>query len=209
MSRHKNEDPFLSRRSLLKTLGLAPLILRIAPLHGSSFLFPFPPAAASEKPAFPLSDVRLTPHYPARSPLEDVLRLVAPGSDEYVTEKYAFEIEALLEQWGHSLRASASDLSALAKLLDPSIEASAMVPETELTLRAGNGIECTRRRFSSHVAPGRERFLDQVRAWLGPVSRVETAEFEITSIEEISRTPLAVRLDIRYDLVLQRNQGAA
>ena len=81
-----------------------------------------------------------------------------------------------------------------------------MVPETELRLRAGNGIECSRRRFSSHMASGQERFLDQVRAWLGPVSRVETAEFEITAIEEISRTPLAVGLDIRYGFVLQRDQ---
>ena len=51
-----------------------------------------------------LTDVRLTPHYPAKSPLADILRLVAPGSDEYVTEKYAFEIESLLKQWGQTLK---------------------------------------------------------------------------------------------------------
>ncbi len=108
-----------------------------------------------------------------------------------------------------TLKASAADLSALAKSLDPSIEASSLVPETEITLRAGNGIDCTRRRFSSKVVPGRERFLQQIRAWLGPVSRVETAEFEITSIEEIASAPLTVRLDIRYDIVLHAERRAA
>ncbi len=98
MSRQKNENRFLSRRSLLKTMGLAPLVLRTAPLHGSSFFVWISRGFRSEhSQAFPLSDVRLTPHYPARSPLEDVLRLVAPGSDEFVTEKYAFEIEVLLQ----------------------------------------------------------------------------------------------------------------
>src|ERR1700679_4137728 len=90
MSRHKTEERFLTRRSLLKTMGLAPLLLRPAPFHGSSLLVPW--FSATEKAAFGFSDVRLTPHYPAKSPLEDVLRLVAPGSDGYVTEKYAFEI---------------------------------------------------------------------------------------------------------------------
>ncbi len=121
--------------------------------------------------------------------MEDVLRLVAPGSDEYVTEKYAFEIEVLLKQWSRTLKASAADFSALAELLNPSIEAPTLVPETELTLRSGNGIDCNRRRFSSKVVAGRERFLEQIRAWLGPVSRVETAEFEITGIEEVTQHP--------------------
>jgi hypothetical protein len=209
MSRHKHEDRFLSRRSLLKTMGLAPLILRTAPLHGWSFLPGFSTAMASENRAFPLSDIRLTPRYPARSPLEDVLRLLPPGSDEYVTEKYAFEIEALLTQWSHSLKASAGDLSALATFLDPSIQASSLVPETVLTLRTGNGIDCKRRHFSGNVVSGRDRFLEQIRAWLGQVSLVETAQFEITGIEEVTSAPAAVRphvrCDIRYDLILHRS----
>jgi tetratricopeptide (TPR) repeat protein len=207
MSCHKNEDRLLSRRSLLKTMGLASLVLRAAPLHGSSFAFGLPASLASDRSTFPLSDVRLTPRYPARSPLEDVLRLVAPGSDEYVTEQYAFEIGSVLQQWSQTLKTSARDLSAIAKSLGPSLEASSLVPETENTLRTGNGVSCKRRRFSSRVVPGREEFLGQIRTWLGPVSRVETAEFEITSIEEVSSAPLAVRLNIRYDLVAHRNSG--
>jgi tetratricopeptide (TPR) repeat protein len=206
MSRHKNEYPLLTRRSLLKTLGLAPLVLRPAPFHGSSLLFGPPwPLRYEKVAAFPFSDVRLTPHYPAKSPLEDVLRLVAPGSDEYVTEKYAFEIGTLLDQWSRTLEASATDISSLGKLLTPSMQSRTLAAETELPLRGGNGIACTRRRFSGRAVVGRERFLEQMRAWLGPVARVETAEFEITSIEEITSTPLVVRADIRYDLVAARN----
>jgi len=90
MSRHKNEIRFPSRRAVLKSMGLAPLLLRPAPFLGHSLFAPQWPRGY-EKAAFAFSDVRLTPHYPAKSPLEDVLRLVAPGSDDYVTEKYAFE----------------------------------------------------------------------------------------------------------------------
>src|SRR5271167_4503696 len=97
MSRYPNEA--LSRRLLLKAMGLAPLLLRPAPLHGSSFLFGLEKVLPNQNRelsfSLPFSDVRFTPHYPARSPLEDVLRRVAPGSDEYVTEKYAYEIETL------------------------------------------------------------------------------------------------------------------
>jgi tetratricopeptide (TPR) repeat protein len=139
------------------------------------------------------------------SPLEDILRLVAPGSDDYVTEKYASEIESLLKEWGQALRTSAGDLGVLAKSLDPSIEASPLVPTKEITLRAGNGITITRRLFDGKAIAGRERFLQQIRAWLGQVSGVETAEFEITGIEEIASAPLTVRLDIRYDIVAKRS----
>ena len=124
MSRHNNEIRFPSRRAVLKSMGLAPLLLRPAPFHGYSFLFGPPKGLPNRNAGFPFSDVRLTPHYPAASPLEDVLRLVAPGSDDYVTEKYAWEIESLLKQWGQALKASVRDLSVLAKSLDPSIEAS-------------------------------------------------------------------------------------
>ena len=57
-----------------------------------------------ERSSFPFSDLRLTPHYPANSPLDDVLLKVVPGADEYVTEKYAFEIMQLLGEWSRVLR---------------------------------------------------------------------------------------------------------
>ncbi len=171
MPRHKNENQFPSRRAVLKSMGLAPLILFPAPFEGYSLIFGPRTSAPDRNAGLLFSDVRLTPHYPVASPLEDVLRLVAPGSDEYVTEKYAWEIETLLKQWGQALKASVRDLSVLAKSLDPSIEASPLVPANETTLRSGMGISTTKRSFNGKVAPGRERFLQQFRAWLGQVSR--------------------------------------
>ncbi len=72
----------------------APVFFVPAPLRALPFgsKFVAPPRAI---PFLPFADLRLTPHYPAKSPLDDVLRLVAPGSDEFVTEQYAFETRQL------------------------------------------------------------------------------------------------------------------
>jgi Flp pilus assembly protein TadD/peroxiredoxin len=205
MSHHKKEKQGLSRRTLLKGMGLAPLLFRSSPFFG------YPLAALPSKrfqtsaEAFSLADFRFTPHYPARSPLEDVLRRVAPGSDEYITEKYAFEIESLLQRWSQALVKSTRDLSALAECADPSIESTVLVAPKEIKQRTGEGIETSRRQFPADKAlpftRGRERFIDEIHAWLGHASRVETAEFEIVGIEEIAGAPLAVRVDIRHDIV--------
>ncbi len=202
MSRRKDRSQFLSRRVFLKRMGLAPVLFYSAPFHGFPFGFS---SGLNQLPQFPLADFRLTPSYPTKSPLEDVLRRVAPGSDEYVTEKYAFEIELILGQWSQALKASARDQSALEKFLAPSIEASSFIPAKEITLRGGEGIDVTKRQFNTSVVPGREQFLNAFREYLGPNSRVETAEFEITGIEEIASSPLTLRLNIRYDLVVMRN----
>jgi Flp pilus assembly protein TadD/peroxiredoxin len=141
------------------------------------------------------------------SPLEDLLRLVAPGSDEFVTEKYAWEIELLLKKWGLALKAPGRDFAVLAKALDATIEASPVSVARESTLRTGSGITISKRVFGATVVTKRERFLDQLRDWLGQVSVVETAEFEITGLEEIAGNPVAVNADIRYDIVASRGDG--
>ncbi|MGD0860682.1 MAG: tetratricopeptide repeat protein [Terracidiphilus sp.] len=186
-------------------MGLAPLLLRPAPFLGSAFIFGPKKVFPSQKPDFPFSDLRLTPHYPEKSPLADVLRLVAPGSDEYVTEKYAFEIEAILTGWSQALKASLRDLSVLAESLDPAIEATRLGSAVETPMRSGYGIDIVRRRFAAGVVPGRERFLKEIQGWLGKASRVETAEFEIYGIDVTASAPLSVRLEIRYDLVAGRS----
>jgi tetratricopeptide (TPR) repeat protein len=195
----------LSRRQLLKGLGVAPLLLRPSPFHGSALLFDQPEAIPDRNSAFSFSDVRLIPHYPVKSPLADVLSLVAPGSDEYITEKYAFEIETLLNQWSQSLKASIRGLSSLSKSLHPLIAASPLTPTKEIPLRSGYGVDVVRRQFTAQPVSGRERFLRELEVWLGQLSRVETAEFEIYGIEVTAEAPLTVRLEIRYDIVATRN----
>src|SRR5215470_7135454 len=118
MSRRKDLNLYLSRRTFLKKLGVAPLLFHPAPLQG---FFGFLPVFNQPK-QFPFVDFHLRPHYPSKSPLEDVLRLVTPGTDEYVNEKYAFEIDLILKQWSGALKASVKDLSGLAKFFDSSME---------------------------------------------------------------------------------------
>jgi Flp pilus assembly protein TadD/peroxiredoxin len=201
MSRSPHEDLLFSRRNLLKSIGLAPLLLRPAPLIGSSFLFGQPEISNPFDTAFPLAEARLTPHYPATTPLADVLRLVTPGSDEYITEKYAFEIESLLSKWGQVLKSSIRDFSALRDVLSPKIEASPLSQALETTARSGNGINVIRRRFAASPISGQEQFLREMELWLGKESRVETAEFAIIGIEQVASAPLTLRVNIRYDIV--------
>ncbi len=202
MPRHTRDNHSLSRRTLLKGLGVAPLLLRPSPLHGYSLLFG--PALAGEDSPFHFSDIRLRPHYPTKSPLESVLRLVAPGSDEFVNEKYAFEIQSVLDGWSTALRKSAHDHSALANSLDEAIEATPLIAARETTLRDGYGIAVVRREFGAGIVPGKERFLQEVQTWLAQYSRIDVAEFQITAIEETASSTLSVRVQIRYDIAGER-----
>jgi tetratricopeptide (TPR) repeat protein len=186
-------------------------MLRPSPLYGSIRGLGFPtgiPSATSPPTAgFACSDVRLAPHYPAKSPLDDVLRRVDPGSDEFITEKYAYEIGEILAGWSRALEANPRDFSAIGKSLYPQIQAAWLDSVEETALRAGFGIECKKRRFPRTAVVGSEAFARQIQLWLGTFSTVETAEFQITGIQELTAAPLKLQLDIRYDLVGLRSDA--
>ncbi len=207
MSRHHNQNPAFSRRAFLKGLGLGPLVLRPSPFFGSSLLFNPPGIFPGTEAELPFSDVRLTPHYPAQSPLADVLRLVPPGSDDYITEKYAFEIERILARWSEDLKTSAGNHVALEASLDDSIHAVSLASAEESTVRSSFGIQVLKRKFSAETAVGRDQFVVGLQRWFSQLDHIQTAEFEIYGIEPIADTPLTVRTEIRYDLVARRNDG--
>jgi tetratricopeptide (TPR) repeat protein len=203
--RHPNEGSTFSRRTVLKGLGLAPILLRPAPFFGSSLLsdalLPDP-----ANPAF-FADLRLSPHYPAQSPLADIIRLVPPGSDSYITEKYAAEIGSILARWSDDLKSSPRGHPVFAAAIDPSIEFTSFRIASEAKLRSAFGIDVTRREFRNDSATGREVFLSAIDSWLEPFSRIETAEFEIFAIDPIVPSQLAVRTAIRYDFVAVCNDS--
>jgi tetratricopeptide (TPR) repeat protein len=201
MARQKDEDYPFSRRTFLKQMRWAPVLFLPAPLHSPLFRPLLAKNPGIRNPAFDFADFRVTPHYPAKSPLDDVLRKVAPGADEYITEKYAFEIMRLLNEWGHALKEETPSLGILAKFLDASLEACSLVPLQQTGLRSAYGIDVTRRKFAANAVLKRERFLQEMKSYLASMSRVETAEFEIIGIKEIAGTAPSVRAEIRYDLV--------
>ena len=207
MGRNNKREHIFSRRAFLHGMRWAPALFVPAPLYG----LPFPsldrPAVHGSAPFFPFADLRVSPHYPAKSPLDAVLRYVAPGFDEFVTEKCGWEITKILVEWGQALKAAEPSLATLAKFVDASLEATSLVPDEERSVRSGYGLEVLRRRFSPDVAVGRERFLQQMKTYLGGFSRIETAEFEIVEIEESAQSPIQVRVDIRYDFVGTRAGG--
>jgi tetratricopeptide (TPR) repeat protein len=187
----------ISRRSVLKSLSFAPLFLR------SAAISPFCLAQNSNHHAveFPLTDPRLSPHYPSRSPLADILELTSPGSDEFPLEKFATEIESLLNRWGAALRNSIGQFIEIAPYLDQQLEASDIDSPSETPIRSGFGVEASRLIFGPPTTGSREQFLPRLAKWLKPATFVETAEFEIYSIQQIHASPLTLSLELRYDIV--------
>ncbi|MGA8273620.1 MAG: VCBS repeat-containing protein, partial [Candidatus Sulfotelmatobacter sp.] len=135
------------------------------------------------------------------------MRLVTPGLDEYITEKYAFEVMEVLSAWSKDLRAAAVT-SQVPKFLAPSIQAASLLPTEEISLRSGPGIEVSRRRFSANVGLGREHFLREVKRYVSELGKIETAEFQIVGIEAAQNADSPVRVDIRYDLVGARENAS-
>jgi len=118
-----------------------------------------------------------------------VLRLVAPGSDEFVTERYAFEIGRLLDEWSQALKSGPPAFGKLTEFMDASVEGASFAQSEETSLRSGGGIEVMRRRFAANPVAGRERFLQEIKNYLASFAGIETAEFEIVSIKEVASSP--------------------
>ena len=206
MARHTDKVAIssISRRAILKGLATAPVLFRPSPFFAApaSLEASFFPGAHA---ALPFSDTRFVPHYPSRSPLADVIDLVTPGSDDYVAEKYAVEIESILKRWAAQLEESPRNFSQLRSSLHPTISASNLGAFTETTLRSANGIGVVRRRFASQLLRGSDQCIKSLEAWLKSTAKIDTAEFEIFAISEISTSPLTVRVELRYDLVATRS----
>jgi tetratricopeptide (TPR) repeat protein len=182
-------------------MAMTPILLRMAPL-GSSLLTQNLWSSVGP-PTLGLEEFYLKPNYPTKSPLEDVLRLVPPGTDEFITEKYAFQIEQELKQWSVSLIRSGRDLSSLAGLLDNSISATALTPMQQTTIRNAEGIEALKIEFGSETTSGRDEFLRELRDYFQPATRILTAQFDVVSLEDISGGPQDLQVGIRYNFVFE------
>jgi FimV-like protein len=206
MGRHPKDKRKISRRTFLGTLRWAPASFLPAPFLTRAFPHPGS-AGAAPRFEFPFADYRITPHYPKKSPLEDVLRYVDPGTDQYKTEKYAYEISTTMEGWAKELRAAPPALNALAAFLDAEMLGVSLVAMKEKKLRPGYGVEVFQRSFPGRPELPREQFLETMQNYLADYTKIKTAEILLTGIQEIKSKPPTVAIEMRYDLLGEKRDG--
>ena len=131
-------------------------------------------------------EFHLHPHYRMPRPLDALLLKTQAGLDDFVTEKYADQIAAILAQWSSGLLHSPQDVSAVEKVLLPNFSGSSPQPAESRVVRPGPAIEIRRNTFKRETALVRDAFLQELRSAMSGFSKILTAEFQVTSIDATS-----------------------
>jgi tetratricopeptide (TPR) repeat protein len=202
---NKREFPRLSRREFLSgSLLLAPATLKSVGIPRIRLTGSTEVPVQSVATELPPDGCHLTPHYLQGLPFESLLDKVQPGSDEFLTEKYAAAIEARLALWTRCLCASPPGIEALRDSLSPEFRGSSLEPGRDEVLRKGV-LQVRRRKFSSDTPLGREQFIEALRTYLDGASTFLTAEFQLFSIfpeeSRLKSSSVTLHTKIRYDLV--------
>ena len=125
----------------------------------------------------------LHPHYRAQRPVDTTLAKVAPGADEFLTEKYAAQMEGIMEAWSAELRHAPQAIQTIARFLADDFSGASLLPKESRTLRSDSMLEIRRNTFADRGELNREKFLRSFQSRLGTFSKLLTAEFQITLIQ--------------------------
>jgi tetratricopeptide (TPR) repeat protein/peroxiredoxin len=171
---------------------------------GRPFLFFSDPAATN----LSTSEFHLHPHYRMPQPLEALLLKTQAGLDEFVTEKYADEIGAILAQWSAGLLRSPRDTAPIENVLAANFSGMSLRPTESRVVRSGPPIEVHRntfpKTFERERAISRGGFMQDLHSALSSFSKILTAEFQVTNIsvgEAPGALPPLLQTRIRYELV--------
>ena len=202
-SRRKDGANLLTRREILKGMALTPVALRAAPIFAGPLPSGSPGLNPDPVPGARFADLRLKPDYPAQSPLADIFELVRPGSDGYITEKWADEIGSVLNEWSDALTAAPERVAALAHSLDEAIEASTLVAARETVLRNAFGIRSVRRQFLPGLVPGRSVWGELVTGTNRAQSAVDAIKAQTPALPADVAKAVLDALDNTYDATVQ------
>jgi Flp pilus assembly protein TadD/peroxiredoxin len=200
----------LSRRDFLRMCGCTSALLLPAPLFGPAAIAKpqslwkprlcAPSAAVAADPP-PYADYRIVPHYPVRSPLEELIRKARQNEDDFPSERFSREIETQLAQWGNELRKSLNNVRMLAGLLSPQLAAASPRPQELREIRGTAALKLQRASFSTELSLGRDTFLDQLQSTFERTPEILTAEFRVADLQMISTTPPLIKTQVRFIFV--------
>ncbi|HEV2116672.1 MAG TPA: VCBS repeat-containing protein, partial [Terriglobales bacterium] len=170
-----------------------------------AYAFPAAYDSNCHNPLSPDGQFHLLPYYRTPDPLEATLVQTQPGHDQFVSEKYADQITAILARWSSGLRQSPGELAAIGNVLAANFAGASFQPAESRLVRSAAALEVRQNRFAAQPALGREAFLQHLRSALSPFSRITSAEFQITQINASStpaqERPARLQTRVRYELV--------
>ena len=149
----------------------------------------------------------LQPHYRTERPLDETLLKVQTGIDDFITEKYADQIAAVLAEWSASLLQSPRETLAIAKVLTADFSGASLKPAESRVVRSSPTLHVSQNQFASQTTLIRDEFIRGWQSALGGFSRIVTAEFQLRSIDAAdsetssSRLPRRLQTRIRYEIV--------
>jgi hypothetical protein len=198
---HLPYSTIISRRGFVRWCGV-PLAAGMGTRVRADLLGAFPGREPLEGCAEPWgTEYRLTPHYRAQSPFDEVIRQTEAGHDAYISELYAEEVSAVLAGWSVVLQQSPPDVGAIVRTLSPGLTATPLRPEAEVPLRHDLGLQVWRGRFTAELTLRREPFVQELDSFFAHTWRLRTAEFEVASLVIKQESPVIFVTGVRYDLV--------
>ena len=144
----------------------------------------------------------LHPRYRSERALDATLLKVKAGLDSFITEKYADELAAVLEQWRTALIRSPHDLSILQSSFTAGFAGASPLPSESQPVRSSPPVDVRRNRFPAEFTLKQEAFLRALQLWLSTFSKIETAELQITRVDVSPRMDVPDRIEtrVRYEI---------
>lgn len=150
----------------------------------------------------PINEYEFHPQYRAKRPIDDLLLKVRPGLDQFITEKYASEIESILFSWTEALLRSTKDLQAIGASLAGDFVGVALDSKQSAVVRSDrNIVEIKKNRFSVGQSLSRESFLASMKTYFKDFTKLETARFQIVNISEPGEGRRGLHTRVRYEFV--------
>jgi tetratricopeptide (TPR) repeat protein len=146
------------------------------------------------------SEFHLHPHYRSERPLDATLAQVQPGRDEFISEKYADQISAILDEWSANLLHLPNGVTAISRRLAANFVGTAFAPVQSRIVRSSLGLEVRRNTFAVDGTLNRDQFVSKLQSTLKTFSKIIRAEFQLIAIQA-ENDPSLLRTRIRYEIV--------
>ena len=127
----------------------------------------------------PDGEFQLHPHYRTQRPIDELLRKIRPGLDEFVTEKYASEIETILRQWQSGLLKSPRNFQSIKESLAPMFRGSTPKATRSRIVRSTAPVEVRQSVFDNDQSISAQEFVPALKGSMEALEQLITADLQV------------------------------